>query len=271
MTAIDPWQAWASADQGVVWVLPEVDSTQEAIKRTFSELATPPEWAACIAQAQTAGRGRQGHVWVSAAGQGLWFSLIVPSCTPELTAGAPEHTTPPPVALLAAAALRDALREEGFAVDIKWPNDLWLNEAKVGGILVEAWRHRDRLYWIIGVGLNWQTPLIHDLVDKLGAPSATTGLLTEGVDTPARRQSLAKNLLGSVRDVLRASESWPQRVAALQENHLLWQRRVSVWDQGEKKTEGRAGALTSRGELTLITDAGDSLIIGGSASVREIP
>ncbi len=271
MTAAESWPAWASATQGVVWVLPEVDSTQEAIKRAFAALTTPPEWAACIAEAQTAGRGRHGHAWISAAGQGLWFSLIVP--VPN------EDEAPPPVALLAAAALRDALRAEGFAVDIKWPNDLWLNEAKVGGVLVEAWRHRDRLYWIIGAGLNWQAPPIHDLTDKLthtltnkqGAPSAATGLLVGEPDTPARRQSLAQSLLGSVREVLRAPASWPQRVAALQENHRLWQRRVSVWVQGEKTTEGRAGALTPRGELTLITDAGDSLIIGGSASVREIP
>lgn len=260
MIAVEPWQAWASANQGVVWVLPEVDSTQEAIKRAFVELVSPPEWAACVADAQTAGRGRHGHAWVSAAGQGLWFSLIVPGQMPA-----------PPVALLAAAALRDAMRAEGFAVDIKWPNDLWLNEAKVGGVLVEAWRHRGRLYWIIGVGINWQAPPIPALTDKLNVPSMATGVLTEGDDTPARRQSIGQNLIGGVREVLCTPASWPQRVTALQENHLLWQRRVSVWDRGEKISEGRAGALTPRGELTLITDAGDSLIIGGSASVRVSP
>ena len=271
MTAVEPWQAWASANQGMVWVLPEVDSTQEAIKRAFAELTTPPEWAACIAHAQTAGRGRQGHAWISAAGEGLWFSLMVPSWEPASTVGRPEHAIPPPIALLAAAALCDELRAEGFAVDIKWPNDLWLNAAKVGGILVEAWRHQGKRYWIIGVGLNWQAPSIPDLPDKLGASSAAAGLLTGAPDTPARRHALAQKLLAGVRDALCAPSSWPQRMAALQENHLLWQRRVSVWVQGEKITEGRAGALTPRGELMLMTDVGDSLIIGGSASVREIP
>ncbi len=256
--------SWALKENGVVWHFSVVDSTQEATKRAFAALPQPPAWGVCIAESQTAGRGRQGHAWLSATGQGLWFSLIVP-------AAASTGNSPPPIALLAADALRVTLVAAGFAVGIKWPNDLWLNEAKVGGVLVESWRHRGDAYWIVGVGLNWNAPAPAAMSDKLGAASAVTGLF-DGAQMPLPdRAQLTRRIITALRDGLMTPVQWPVRLAALQENHLLWQRRISAWDQGKKIAEGRAGTLTATGELILITDAGDSVILGGSASVRVTP
>ncbi|WP_407276111.1 biotin--[acetyl-CoA-carboxylase] ligase [Halothiobacillus sp. DCM-1] len=263
---------WVAAEGGIGWWFDEVESTQDALKRRVTHAEESPDWALCLAAAQTAGRGRQGHVWVSAAGQGLWFSLLVPARVFEQTSGQGSDAMPqPPVALLAADALCQALVAEGFAVGIKWPNDLWLNNAKVGGILVEAWRWRGEPYWVVGVGLNWWAPATTQLQDKTGEPIRVTGLLDAAAGLVADRAGLSRRIITALRDGLRSPSQWPERLSRLKENHLLWQQRVSVWMQGAKIAEGRAGALTPHGELTLITDAGDSLTIGGSASVRVIP
>lgn len=258
------WSCWAENSEGGAWWFAEVDSTQEAIKKEWVALQRPPSWGLCVAEAQTAGRGRHGHVWLSAAGQGLWFSLIVPTHRTQAD-------SMPPVALLAADAIREALVSDGLAVGIKWPNDLWRDEAKVGGVLVESWRHQGLAYWIVGVGLNWRTPFAMNVIDKVGVPTVARGLWDEAEPSPGCRIALARRIIQALRAVMQSPDGWHERLDALQENHWLWQRRISAWVHGEKIAEGRAGALTPRGELTLVTDAGDSLIIGGSASVRVMP
>jgi BirA family biotin operon repressor/biotin-[acetyl-CoA-carboxylase] ligase len=89
-----------------------------------------------VADAQSAGRGRQGHQWHSAPGQGIWVSVVFEGHVSGLT-------------VAAALAVRDALASYG-APAIKWPNDLLLNGKKICGILVE---HRAGLT-VVGIGIN---------------------------------------------------------------------------------------------------------------------
>jgi BirA family biotin operon repressor/biotin-[acetyl-CoA-carboxylase] ligase len=92
------------------------------------------------AQEQTAGRGRRGKRWYSAPGAGVTFSLSVR--IPKPIAG---------LSLVAGVGVARALRAIGVArVALKWPNDLVVNGAKLGGILVET---RGKLA-VIGIGIN---------------------------------------------------------------------------------------------------------------------
>lgn len=107
-----------------------------------------------IADEQAAGRGRGGHTWHSAAGDGLYVSaLVTPPIPMSLAMWVPLAT-----GLAAQTAIRDMT---GLSVDIRWPNDLLLNRKKCGGILVESTSTTTNgesvpmlRYAVIGVGIN---------------------------------------------------------------------------------------------------------------------
>src|SRR5687768_10902544 len=100
-----------------------------------------PEGLWLRAVEQTAGRGRLGRAWISSPGN-LYASTIV-----RLR---PNDSTPATLALMAAVALDETLRAHGAEPWIKWPNDLYLVDAKLTGILLE----RAGEAVVVGVGVN---------------------------------------------------------------------------------------------------------------------
>lgn len=132
--------------------LASVDSTNlMALEAAQAGAAHGSVW---VADEQTAGRGRSGHSWHSTAGDGLYVSALIR----------------PQIALVDAlwlslatglAAQSSITKVTGLELDIRWPNDLLINEKKVGGILVETSTPPPRSdsptmlrYAIIGVGIN---------------------------------------------------------------------------------------------------------------------
>lgn len=105
-----------------------------------------PLWV--LADLQTGGRGRAGRVWTSEPGN-LLASLAVPLAAPPPLAAQ--------LSLLAGVATVDAIRNSGPPVNdltLKWPNDILVGGAKLGGILVEACETRGGRVAVVGVGLN---------------------------------------------------------------------------------------------------------------------
>jgi BirA family biotin operon repressor/biotin-[acetyl-CoA-carboxylase] ligase len=110
-------------------------------------LGGAPEGLCIVAREQTAGRGRQQRTWISPAGAGLYFSIVL---RPQLNARAW-----PLITLMAALAVQDALKEScALATDIKWPNDILVNERKLCGILAEAIECSQGRACILGIGIN---------------------------------------------------------------------------------------------------------------------
>lgn len=135
-----------------VW-LDRVTSTQDVLHGLAADGA--PDGTAVVAVEQTDGRGSRGRSWNSGRG-GLWLSVLSRSAGP-----APAEALSVRAALGVAAAL-DVLGVSGVAV--KWPNDLMLDDRKLGGILCEARWLGDRFAWVvIGVGLNVTNTLPDDL------------------------------------------------------------------------------------------------------------
>ncbi len=131
-----------------VEVLESVDSTNRYLLETRPEAGDLPR--ACVAQAQTAGRGRRGRVWHSPPGASLALSLAWP-----IMQGRVPPAYPVGVGVGVIRAL-EALGLEG--VRLKWPNDLMVDAAKLGGILVEqrAASGGQPGWLVVGIGLNRQ-------------------------------------------------------------------------------------------------------------------
>lgn len=105
-----------------------------------------------VADRQTAGRGRGGRVWSSEAGAGLWMTLIERPRGTEVSGVLALR-----VGMRLAAALDPFVRSP---VRLKWPNDLYVGDGKLAGILVEArWRNAAIDWVAIGVGVNMRLPL----------------------------------------------------------------------------------------------------------------
>jgi BirA family biotin operon repressor/biotin-[acetyl-CoA-carboxylase] ligase len=129
-----------------VRVVERCSSTNEVLLKTTSEKPV-----LLAAEEQTAGRGRRGRRWHSAPGAGVTFSLgrRIRRPTRELAA----------LSLVAGVATARALRALGVrAAGLKWPNDLVVDGAKLGGILVETRSQADRgnqgAHAVIGIGIN---------------------------------------------------------------------------------------------------------------------
>jgi len=128
----------------------KVSSTMDVAK----ELAEKREKAIVIAEKQTSGRGRLERIWESSFG-GLWMTLIVFDQRPLKEALS--------LTFLSALAVAEALRNSyNLSPKLKWPNDVLLDEKKVGGILLELKGEADLVkYALIGIGVNLNNKVSH--------------------------------------------------------------------------------------------------------------
>jgi len=142
-----------------------------------------PAGTLLVADAQTAGRGRQGRAWRSEPGAGLWLTLIErPTDAAALEV----------LSLRIGVLLAPALDEFASApVSLKWPNDLYVGSRKLAGILVEARWRDSRPEWVaIGVGVNVCAP--RDEPNATGLRDGTSRLDVLDAIIPAIRQAAAR-------------------------------------------------------------------------------
>ena len=165
---ITPWPSEAIWEQVypllpdfTVEVLSEIDSSNSELMRRAR--AGQYEATLLVAERQTAGRGRMGRVWQSQPGDSLTFSIGL-SMAPRDWSG---------LSLAVGLSLAESLHP---GVRLKWPNDLWLEDRKLGGILVEAASMAGRSQVVVGVGLNIR-PRVADGLNT--APAALTELLPD--------------------------------------------------------------------------------------------
>lgn len=104
------------------------------------------EGVCIVARQQSAGRGRHGRKWVSEKDAGLYFSIVL---RPKI-----ETQYLPLITLMTGVAVHDTLGELGIDADIKWVNDLLVNEKKICGILAETTETNDGPAVVVGIGIN---------------------------------------------------------------------------------------------------------------------
>lgn len=133
-------------------VLPEVDSTNAYLLRQIKNKADI-HGHAVIAQRQTQGKGRQGKTWVAKEGQSLPISLAW-----RFPKSMPLSALP----LVVSLCVWQVLSTLGVPAQIKWPNDLMIEQAKLVGVLVESIQTPTESISVIGIGINLSTPKITD-------------------------------------------------------------------------------------------------------------
>ena len=141
-----------------------LDSTNlEAMRQAK---AGAPQGLCIVAREQTNGRGRLDRSWQSPKDAGLYFSIVL---RPTL-----EVSDWPLITLMAALAVSDALMKAcGLRADIKWPNDLFVNERKLCGILAETVETEVGPAAIVGIGINLQANSLPATVSDLATSVET--------------------------------------------------------------------------------------------------
>ncbi len=133
----------------IIW-LESIDSTNEEARRRLPEL---DNLSVLSARQQTAGRGQRGNTWSSEPGDNLTFSIVLKYGSGALTQiRAADQSA---ISEITALSVVDLLSSHGIGAEIKWPNDIYVGDRKVCGILIEhSVRDACLSSSIIGVGLN---------------------------------------------------------------------------------------------------------------------
>jgi BirA family biotin operon repressor/biotin-[acetyl-CoA-carboxylase] ligase len=230
-----------------VEVLPEVDSTNAELMRRARGGRSEP--VLLVAEAQTAGRGRLGRNWASAPGDSLTFSLGLP-LAPQDWSG---------LSLAVGVAIAESLHPR---IRIKWPNDLWVDDRKLAGILIETAAPvgdtAGARYAVIGIGINVRAPRAGDY----STPPFALDELLPGIDAPAGLARVARPLVQAVQSF--ETFGFAPFQARFDARDLLRDRAVQLSDGAS----GTAHGTTADGGLLVHTAAGMTTVTSSEVSVR---
>jgi len=244
------WQAVEPLLPGfTVEVLPEIDSSNTELMRRAR--AGRDEPVLLVAERQTAGRGRLGRAWQSAPGDSLTFSLGLPLAPADWSG----------LSLAVGVSAAESLHPR---VRIKWPNDLWVDDRKLAGILIETASFGaagPARYAVVGIGVNI-------------APRPAEGLSTP----PACLQELDAPI-EATDALLRVAEPLVRTLLAFEQHGFApfqarFQARDALRDRSVVLSDGAAGTahgVTEDGSLLVHTAAGMQAISSSEVSVRPAP
>ena len=235
----------------------ETDSTNLWIKRLAKEGAS--EGTLALAEFQSAGRGRLGRSWEVPEGTSVMMSILLrPKFEPQYA---------PTLTLVMGMAVAKAVKNLGFDVSIKWPNDVVVSHKKICGILTEMGVRDGKIdYAVIGVGINVN---IREFPEEM-ADKATSLYLESG------REFDRSQIPGLV---MEAFEEYYEKFAAtcdlsgLKEEYesILANYNQPVRVLAKEPYEGVARGITDGGELLVEkTDGTIATVSAGEVSVRGL-
>ncbi|NOX98866.1 MAG: biotin--[acetyl-CoA-carboxylase] ligase [Verrucomicrobia bacterium] len=234
----------AEAAIGDIHILEETSSSNDEASQLALDGA--PENTLVIAESQTAGRGRRGNAWSSPARHDLLFSLVLhppAQLKPEQLGRLPH---------LIAVAICRAIEEVCPAIEakIKWPNDVYIHQQKVAGILVENTASSKQGVSIAGIGINVNS-LSDDRPDEL--QSIATSLREESGE-PVDRHQLAAAFLANFHQLYPTGlEQFAEILAVIEERSLLLGAKISA-QLGDTEITGTVTDFGTNGEMIVAVE-----------------
>lgn len=232
----------------------EIESTNGFMLSHTTELKNGD---VCVAEYQSAGRGRRGRTWVSPYGHHLYFSLFW--TFPQGMAQAMG------LSLVVACTLVEVLKSFGVEnIGVKWPNDIYLDNKKLAGILIEMSGQADsQCQLIIGVGVNMA--MSEEQGKGIDQPWSDLSKLVDMPDKTALVIELQKQLKRDIQ--LFEREGLAAFKARWQAADLFYGREIRLL-MGEKSVEGICRGVDEQGAVLLETADGVQAFIGGEISLR---
>lgn len=240
-------------------VLFEADSTNT---RLLAMSAPPPGLAdVCLCELQHAGRGRRGRAWVSPFGGSIALSV-------GWTFREASRATPALSLAVGVAVARALERIEARDIKLKWPNDIWFNDRKIGGVLVELRTEPGGPgHVVIGVGLNLS--LSADTRREIAAGGVRVAALADACAAGIARNRLAATLLEELLSMLEDFER--DGFAAFRDRWRLLDAfggRAARVLAGDTEIEGIPRGVDDDGALLLECGAGLVRFVSGEVSLR---
>lgn len=223
----DNWSAVATPGGWNLIVLPSVDSTNAWLKRH----PNTPHGTVVLTENQTHGKGRRGSAWLTSPSESLAFSILLKPSLPK-----PLWSR---FALVSGLAIVEGLASFGIDANIKWPNDIWIKERKVAGILIESVDNTA----IIGIGLNvLQHQFPGELADK------ATSLSLHSDDHLTRAGVLEKCLASLAQHTSDITSRFPDQIERIRHHCALTGRDVSLQSHGQTH-QGHVHGISDDGAL----------------------
>lgn len=234
-----------------VEILPIIDSTNQYMLDKIPDLKSGD---CCIAEFQSKARGRRGRQWFAPFGTNLYFSMYW-----RLEQGIAAAMG---LSLIVGIVVTQTLRElSGQDIKVKWPNDLYLNDQKLAGILVElAGKTGDCAHVVIGIGVNLN--MTNPDMNIVNQKWANLGNINRNLLVAKIAKTLRENLEKFEKNGLAFFiDDW---------NHLdnFIHRPVKLLI-GDEVIRGIAKGINDQGALLLEQDGKIEAYIGGEISLRS--
>lgn len=196
-----------------------------------------------LAESQTKGRGRLGRAWFSPKYKGIYLSVIL---RPKMPLSQATIFT-----LLSAVSICEAVKESaGLDVNIKWPNDILLNNKKLGGILTELNAETDKInFVVVGIGLNVNS----EKKDLISGATSLKSAKRANIDRVTLLQEILRKIENNY--FLLQHKAPDVIINKWREYNITLGRRVKVYSQKEHY-EGEAIDIDKDGALLLRNDHG---------------
>ncbi|UTY23134.1 biotin--[acetyl-CoA-carboxylase] ligase [Treponema denticola] len=266
-----------SVCKGKVEVFKTIDSTNTEAKRrlTSSSRAESLHGTVLFAEHQSAGRGRFSRSFYSPRGAGLYFSLIfcpsIPAKTEKEVPASALYTA------ISAVIICRCLKVLGFAPQIKWVNDIYLNGKKICGILSEGIIDMETSSVqavIIGIGLNVkESNFPPELKNKAGSLFTEAGSSFSEAEAPSlNRNVLASSIISSLIESLYGLHSQENLMEEYKSLSLLTGKKVRVLPFAGIPYQALVLGISDLGHLIIETDDGKkNELISGEVSLGLEP